>query len=167
MKYTVIVLVCWWNHFVLVENQKCGKSVQAENGLRLNAQPYQVSDVTGVGECTLKCINDPLCQSYNMRMSTFECMLLKDNHLNANLTNTDDDWLYMPNLVHPCYGIKCLNGGVCMRTGNETVSCAYTSCFSLLELNPGLRSGYYPLNLSGNVSLVYCEMETRGKLGIV
>ena len=70
----------------------------------------------------------------------------------------------MPDLSHPCYDVKCGNGGSCVLEGSNGASCVYSSsCSSLLQQKPYLHTGYYPLNVTGTVSETYCDMETRGK----
>ena len=161
---TVIICYCLMSFSSLVLNQKCREVVSSEYGLKLNKKSYNVSEVTGVGECTVKCFNDPLCQSFNLRMSTLECMLLQDHHLNSNLTKTDDGWVYMPNPRHPCFKVSCKKGGRCVRAGENGTECSYcSSCSALHQRDGGIKSGYYAISVSGTLSKMYCDMETRGK----
>ena len=169
MKKTRVILFLSWCipyafSSLMLPNQKCGEGVSSENGVKLNKESYHVSDVTGFGERLLRCLRDPLCQSFNLRLSTLECMLLQYHHFNANLTKTDDDWVYMPNLKHPCYNVSCKRGGRCVRTGTNSAECSYSSsCSFLHQRDGGIKSGYYVISVSGTTSKMYCDMETRGK----
>ena len=119
--------------------QRCGQPSMTEYGYMLEASYYDVGQVEGVDKCFFRCLRDPRCQSFNMRLSTMVCMLFLTSHFFVNRIRASDDLVYFANTAHPCYTIRCKNGSSCILPG--TCDCNGTK-------HTGEFCGWYPVHPS-------------------
>ena len=104
LEFVAVVLQVSWS--CVVERTKFG--------FKLNGSVLSSFISSSHENCSDTCAKSQSCASYNFHLVTFTCQLLESSSQSQpeELVHVQD-WIYMTNADHVCYGISCQGRGPC------------------------------------------------------